>query len=215
MIDGSHASMWRPGRDHTASIWDLLGGAAALLPGSPRVLVLGLGAGSALRVVRSLRPRAHLEAVELSAEVVAAAREGFELDALGARVHVADAREWLRAVHPDRRFDLVIDDVYDGSSGALSKPHGWPTALRRAWRLVAPGGLLVVNLLSAPEEFLVRGLPCAGALRLEHEKYENRVLWLPRGRLLRPRELKPALARHALLEPVLAWTTVTALSERT
>jgi spermidine synthase len=57
------------------------------------VLVLGLGAGSAARLVRALAPRARIVGGERSAEVLRAARRHFGLDALGVEVVHADARD--------------------------------------------------------------------------------------------------------------------------
>ena len=84
-IDGSQASSWQPGRETTGSVWDGIAAGLLALPTSRRrsVLLLGLGGGSAARVVRALAPRARIVGVEIDPAVVKAARRWFDLDALG------------------------------------------------------------------------------------------------------------------------------------
>src|SRR5690606_23955990 len=96
-IDGTFASLWRPGTAATGSVWDAL--VAPLLalppPRRRRVLILGLGGGSAARLIRALAPHAEIVGVELDGAVVAAARRHFALDALGIEVRCEDARRVL------------------------------------------------------------------------------------------------------------------------
>jgi len=53
-IDGTFASWYEPGRAVTGSVWDALAAPILLLPRArrSRVLILGLGGGSAARIVR-------------------------------------------------------------------------------------------------------------------------------------------------------------------
>ena len=81
-INGTFASWYEPGRASTGSVWDALAAPLLLLPPARRrsVLILGLGGGSAARVVRALAPRAEIVGVEFDADVVRAAREHFDLE---------------------------------------------------------------------------------------------------------------------------------------
>ena len=147
-VDGTLASVMRPGRAGTRPVWDAQ--AAPLLALPPRrrrkVLILGLGAGSSARLLRRLAPEALIVGVEMDGEVLAAARQAFGLDALGLELHVADARDVLASER--RRFDLVIEDVFVGNARSVRKPD-WMLrgGLARAWKLVAKGGLLAVNTI--------------------------------------------------------------------
>src|SRR6185295_2505995 len=80
-VDGTFASSYRPGSPLTGSVWDALAAPLAWLPPARRrsVLVLGLGGGSAARLVRAIAPECRVVGVESSAEVLDAARRWFEL----------------------------------------------------------------------------------------------------------------------------------------
>ena len=147
-IDGTFASFYEPGRAATGSVWDALAAPLLWLPPAKRrsVLILGLGGGSAARLVRSVAPRARIVGVERSAEVIRAARRWFDLDALGVEVVRDDARRFLQRSR--RRFDVVIEDVFVGPARDVHKPEwmldgGLVSASRRLRR----GGLLVSNTL--------------------------------------------------------------------
>jgi spermidine synthase len=176
-IDGTFASWYAPGESLAGPVWNALVAPLLLLPPERRrtLLVLGLGGGSAARVARALAPAAHIVGVELDAEVVRAAREWFDLDALRIEVVQADARAYLRSAR--RRFDAVIEDVFTGTGRAVRKPDWLPRpGLALARRRVAPRGILVVNALdeAASVSREIRRL-YAGALRIDVDGYDNRI----------------------------------------
>lgn len=211
LVDGSHASLLPSGRAFTASIWDLLAATVLLLPPAlarPRVLLLGLGGGSVLRLIRALVPTAELHAVELSAEVVEVARRDFALDALRARVHVDDAARFLTRASNRGRYDLVIDDVYAGKVGAMHKPARWREVLGAAWARVDERGLLAMNALNARDERLVDALGCPQCLRVEHAQYHNRILVLAKGHTLSARGLRQRWRASPELASVLRHTRI-------
>jgi len=224
IVDGSHASAWR--RDHaaTGAIWDLLAAPVLLSTNrAPRVLLLGIGGGSVLRVLRALRPRAKLIGVEIDADVLAAARSAFGLDELGAKLVVADARV---LVAPARRgaavatqrlagaFDLIIDDVYEGVVGAMQKPDGWADVLAAAHARLRPGGLLVANFLHARDERILSRvvLKAARGLRLAHAEYHNRIVVVCRGRSLDAAAATKLMRAEPLLGEAFAKSSVRTIS---
>lgn len=73
-------------------------------------LVLGLGAG--IVPMRLAGRGATVEVVEIDPASLAAARRIFGYDASRARVHLADARTYLRGC--GRRYDVVIVDLFHG-----------------------------------------------------------------------------------------------------
>jgi len=177
-VDGTFASSWRPGEVTTGSVWDALALPILALPptGRRRVLVLGLGGGSAARLVRALAPEAAIVGVEHDAEVLRMARRHFGLDALGLEVVRGDARRYLE--HARRRFDLVIDDVFVGRGYHVHKPDWLPEpGLRLAAARLARRGLLVSNTIdetAAVAATLASLLPARVRIRIEG--YDNRVL---------------------------------------
>lgn len=201
-IDGTFASFWPAEGAATGSVWDALVAPLLLLPPARRrsALILGLGGGSAARLVRALAPRAVIVGVELDREVVAAARRHFGLDALGVECVCDDARAVL--LRERRRFDLVIEDCFLGRGRAERKPDWLPVpGLALAARRLAPGGVLVVNTIdetAAVARALAPLLPRRLELRLDG--WENRVLAASQ-RPLDARTLRAALSRSPVLAP--------------
>lgn len=203
-IDGQLASVHRHGAALTDPVWFALAAPLLALPAKRRrrVLLLGLGAGSGARVLRAIAPRVHVVGVELGATVVEAARRHFDLDALGVEVVIDDARRFLER---DRRtFDIVIEDLFVGSTRAIRKPEGWPEPhLRLAARRVVRGGVLAVNTIHEGPQ-VARALraiaPDRTLVSIEVKGFYNRILALGpealRANALRGRlDAEPAFAR--------------------
>ena len=203
-IDGSYASTWEPGRDTTGSVWDGIAAGLLALPPEQRrsVLLLGLGGGSAARVVRALAPRAQIVAVELDPAVVRMARRWFGLDALGLEVVTADAARFLARTRA--RFDAVLEDVFTGDARRLVKPPGFPLpALAHAHRALRPGGVVVANTLDEWEP--VRAALAARFRRLVEVgvvDYDNRI-WVASDAPLDGKALRAAVAAEPVLAPSL------------
>jgi len=202
-VDGTFASWYVPGRASTGSVWDALAAPLCWLPPARRraVLVLGLGAGSAARLVRALAPRARIVGVERSAEVLRAARRHFDLDALGVEIVHADARAYL--ARSRARFDAVIEDLFVGTARSVRKPD-WmlATGLADAARLLDRGGLLVVNSIDEAPAVAraLAGFPARVELRVAG--WDNRIFVAgPSG--LDARGLRSAVAASPVLAPAL------------
>jgi SAM-dependent methyltransferase len=204
-VDGTFASWYVPGRLLTRSVWDALVAPLCWLPPARRraVLVLGLGAGSAARLVRALAPRARIVGVERSASVLRAARRHFDLDALGVEVVHADARDYL--ARSRAHFDAVIDDLFVGGARSVRKPD-WmlEQGLAAAARLLERGGLLVANSIDEAPAVgrALGGFPARVELRIAG--WSNRV-WAGGPAGLEARTLRSAVAGSPLLAPALAW----------
>ena len=202
-IDGTQASVHRPGRALTGPVWWALASPILLLPrGRPRrVLLLGLAAGSVARALRALDTAAEIVGVELNPEVLRVARRHFDLDRLGVELVVGDALEYLRRER--RRFDLIVEDLFVGKARSVRKPE-WVT--REGYRLIGrrlrEGGYVVSNTIHETAE-IARAMWCLGGrvVSLDVGGHWNRILVCGPG--LRPRDLRrrlqaghPELARR-------------------
>jgi len=199
-INGTFASWYEPGNEVTGSVWDALA-APLLLPPKhrrDRVLILGLGGGSAARVGRALAPRARITGVEIDAGVVRAARRWFDLDGLGVEIVKGDALLYLEQTR--RRFDVILDDVFVGNRRNIRKPDWLPDpGLALAAGRLRPGGILVSNAIDEAASVAreMRRL-FVSTLQLAIEDYDNRVL-VGAGFPLSGLSLRAALTRNPTL----------------
>jgi SAM-dependent methyltransferase len=204
-VEGTFASWYQPGSPVTGSVWDAIAAPILALPPRRRrrVLLLGVGGGSAARVVRAIAPDAHIRGVELDAEVVQAARDHFELDAIGLEVVIGDALAFLEE---DRgTYDLILEDVFVGVGRSVHKPLWLPRpAHELALERLARGGLLVSNTLDEAREVgdSMKDL-FPGVLRIQVADYENQVIVGGPGSLSGA-SLRAALARDPVLSGTLA-----------
>jgi SAM-dependent methyltransferase len=199
-VDGTLASLIKPGRAGTGPVWDALAAPLLALPRARlrRVLVLGFGGGSVARVARALAPQAEIVGVELDRDVIREAHRHFGLRALGAEIVVADAVAWLRRER--RHFDAIVDDVYEGRVQHLRKPAALLENYDLVHRRLARGGLLVVNTIGETASMARRLSAWPGTLlRLSPTEYWNHIL------ALGPADLRATVLRARLRrEPLFA-----------
>ena len=115
------------------------------LPDRPRVLVLGLGGGTMVRMVHQAMRPAVVTVVELDPVVADVARDHMGLAQLpDLDVRIGDVRDLLPILADEAPYDLVIEDVYYG--GVPDGDHDHVVAFVESVRaLVAPQGWLVLN----------------------------------------------------------------------
>lgn len=162
-INGVLNTQYNPTQLITGDVWDPLAMAGLIAPPGAvaDVLLLGLGGGAAIHMLRALvEPRGRIVAVDSSATVVRLAMELFRVPC---ETIVADARVAVRELaEQGRRFSLVIDDVFTRESDEACRAFPFDRAWREElWGLVDPqGGVLVANL-AAPKELApaLAGLP--------------------------------------------------------
>jgi spermidine synthase len=146
-IDGTLASVYRPGQVTTGPVWDAL--AAPLLALPPRrrrrILMLGFAGGSVARVARALAPQATIVGVDRDGEVLGVARRELGIDELGVELIVDDAVAYLERER--RTFDVVVEDVIVGSVRHVRRPRHLLERYELVRRRVAPGGVLVTNTI--------------------------------------------------------------------
>ena len=127
-------------RVHRDYWWHAL--AAVTFPPRPSVLLVGLGGGTQIHLLRRLaRPR-QIRAIERDPVIVRVARDWFGLARVGGLEFLCDEAEVVvpSLAAADRRFDFIMEDA----AYAESPERALPLARALAER-VAPGGSLVLN----------------------------------------------------------------------
>ena len=176
IVDGTFASFYRPGSSVTGSVWDAIAAPLLAIPTKRRrsVLILGLGGGSAARIVRAIAPAARIVGVELDPAVVRAAREHLDLDELAVDVIQEDALSFLQG---DRGgYDAILEDVFVGEGDAVHKPGWLPRpGLELAAERLAPGGVLVSNTLDEARSVSASSSCCFPLLFSAHPSCRKRA----------------------------------------
>lgn len=134
------------------------------------VLMIGLGGGSLAKFIHKHRPATHVTAVEISPQIVAAARSHFFLPADNEhlRVVVGDGSEYIPAHHCSA--DVILLDGFDAGNQVESLATlAFYQACRRALK---PGGVLVVNLWGRDPDFMTWFSRMVAA-------FDGQVAWLP------------------------------------
>jgi spermidine synthase len=181
-------------------VWDPLALSAFLAPpGSvSRVLLLGLGGGAAVHLLRRhVRPR-RIVAVEREAAIAVLAEQWFGVGGPDVEIVTQDAVRWARSNR--ERFDTVIDDIFGERSGEPLRAAGGAAWWRGLARRLTRGGVLVVNFTEgreaprsplATDAWFVRRFP--SAVRFTFPGYTNSVVALgppgPDGRPVGPAAL--------------------------
>lgn len=147
------SSYWDPSERRFYGPWPLLAVSPLLLnarDGLPprhaplRVLLIGLGGGTAARMLVRAFPRARVLGVEVDPGIVRVARRYLDLRHPRIRVRIGDGRVVLTR-RPTNSADVILLDAYRD----LYVPFHLATEefFRQARRVLRPGGVLVLNLV--------------------------------------------------------------------
>jgi spermidine synthase len=146
--NGVFHSQYHPDRAHSGGVWDLLVIPAFFRPPGrvKRVLLLGVGGGSAIHLLRHFVQPEEIVGVELSKTHLQIARQFFGIKKNMATLHHADAVQWLND-YDGPAFDLIIDDLFgsdDDTERAVPADKTWCNTLLRN---LNKNGTLVMNFI--------------------------------------------------------------------
>lgn len=115
------------------------------------IALIGLGGGSLAKFIHRHLPASRLAAVEIQPQVIAAARDWFQLPADDQRLRVVcgDGVDFVRD-HPDSQ-DVLLVDGYDAERvvDALVTPEFYQTC----YAMLRPGGVGVFNLWGSDPDY--------------------------------------------------------------
>ncbi|HEX5857038.1 MAG TPA: fused MFS/spermidine synthase [Microbacterium sp.] len=140
------------------------------MPGQPLTVVhLGAGALTLPRYIEATRPGSRQQVVELEPALVELVRAELPLPkGASIRVRVGDARTVLEKLPPGLvgQVDLLVSDVYSGSQ---TPAHVTSVEFHRAAaRMLAPDGVLLVNVADGPGLAFARRQVATVQAVLEH-----------------------------------------------
>lgn len=200
-------SQYNPTQVISGAIWDLL-----LLPGfclnqPPKsVLVLGLGGGTLVHLIRHFFPEASITCVELDAEHIRIAKRWFKIPTKNVSLVHGDAYEYLQS--NKERFDWIVDDVFQHVTG--DPQRGFP--IQRAYELylrnISDNGILSLNLIGQQQRKQAKHLLLQSkfdlGLQFSHPLYDNRILCLMADsgleKAMIAKQIKNRMNQHKLLD---------------
>ncbi len=116
--DGVFHSQYNPKKILTGHVWDLLMIPAFFYPKNTikRVLVLGVGGGAALHMLRYFISPESIVGVELNPVHISIAKRFFALKHKTIELIEANAITWLKEYRGEK-FDMIIDDLFSEEDG--------------------------------------------------------------------------------------------------
>jgi predicted membrane-bound spermidine synthase len=208
-VDGVLHTSYSPVRPLTGAVWDPLALSAFLAPPGTvkRCLLLGVGGGAAIHLLRRHVGPEHMVAVDIDRRILGIAREWFGVEGPDVELVEADATRWVRGKGRGR-FDLVVDDLFEEVEGIPVRhigtdERGWWRRLEK--RVALEHGVLVVNFGDEGDLYsssllhdleLRLGFPAA--LRFSFAQYENAIVALMR-RPISLTTFRRRLAAHPVL----------------
>lgn len=182
--NGVFHSHYNPNHALSHSIWDLL-----MLPALfqekgqiKRVLMMGVGGGTAVKLINRYIAPEKIIGVEINSVHVNVAKKYFKITKNEAELVCADAINWLKN-YSGPQFDMIIDDMFGHANGDINRS----VELNTRWfnilnKNLAANGVLVIN---TTEKSTLEN--CAyfshqktanlfqSVYRLEHPKCENYI----------------------------------------
>jgi spermidine synthase len=110
-------------------------------PAAERILILGLGAGTFAGQCRKIWPDCIIDGVEIDPYVVELGQQYFSLNDSNTRIHVQDARTYLK--QSKKKYDLVFLDVFRDVTIPFHLSSSEFFMMIR--KILSPGGTLFVN----------------------------------------------------------------------
>ncbi len=150
--NGVFHSQYHPDRAHSSGVWDLLVIPAFFRPPGRirRVLLLGVGGGSAIHLLQRFVEPIEIIGIELSKTHLQIARKFFGIKKHMATLHHADAVKWLQEYNGPP-FDFIIDDLFGNNEDvkrAVPVDEAWCKTLLSH---LTKNGTLVMNFISHKE----------------------------------------------------------------
>ncbi|OGH19388.1 MAG: hypothetical protein A3F31_03285 [Candidatus Levybacteria bacterium RIFCSPHIGHO2_12_FULL_38_12] len=148
-------------------------------------LILGVGGGTVIEFLKKYFPDVKITAVEIDPIMVQIAKEHFNLDPkLASKVVISDAVLWVNKKPANRKYDLIIVDLFIGALNPPSSRQG--DFLKKLREILNKNGIILYNSQyqeKKPEEFEEFRALCSSFFSQVEQVYgfkKNRVLLINR-----------------------------------
>ena len=113
-------------------------------------LILGLGGGSASRIVEKYWPQAKITGVDIDPVIVEMGKKYLGLEKIRVEIVIEDAYSWLVRNSKIKKYDLVLVDIYKG----FDVPEIFETDkfLKLTLKLLTDKGIAIFNRLYSGEK---------------------------------------------------------------
>jgi len=170
-------SQYNPRQPINGAIWDLL-----LLPGfllntpPKRILLLGLGGGTLVHLIRQFFPLAHMTCIELDKQHIAISKKWFKLPKKNVTLIEGDAYEFMRTT--TNSFDWIVDDVFQHINGEPERGTDIVSLWPLYKRCLNENSLLSLNVIGSQQKSQFNAIKSKFdlAYELRHPLYSNQIL---------------------------------------
>lgn len=167
-------SQYNPRQPIAGNIWDLLLLPAFYQPAPRKILLLGLGGGALLHLLRQFFPDAKITCIEIDPVHIEIAQSYFQVPLHNVQLIEGDAYAFLRKNRG--RFDWVLDDVFSHISGEPERPQKIEPLLKHYLKALTQHGVLSFNLIGRQHLQPLLKEHFAQCLALRHPLYDNRII---------------------------------------
>lgn len=137
-------SSYRPGKPPVGTVWDYFLVAPLFAPDPSEVksvCILGLGAGTAVKLLNQFYKIERIVGVEIDPVVVDLGRKFFDLNGDNLEIYVQDAADYVQK--SSERFDLILIDAFKGN--AIDPRCSCPEFYSKVIKLLKPDGVVLIN----------------------------------------------------------------------
>ena len=151
-VEGATYASYHPERRFWGYAWDALAASVLHHPAAAhggkdlRVLLIGLGGGTALHALNVLVPQARLTTAEIDPVLVDITRDHFCLENTAADVVVGDGYAHVDA--SPGTYDVILDDAFLAHGDAARTQDVSRALIARLRAGLRPGGMVVCNVFS-------------------------------------------------------------------
>lgn len=164
------------------AIWDLLLLPGFLLNTPPKnILLLGLGGGTLVHLIRRFFPDAHMTCVELDKQHISIAKKWFKLPKKNVTLIEGDAYEFMRTTKDS--FDWIVDDVFQHINGEPERGTDIGSLLPLYKSCMEDCSLLSLNVIGSQQKRQFNDIKSKFdmAYDFRHPLYSNQILNVLQG----------------------------------